>query len=284
MIMGTPFDSTGLEAPAPVYDTEDLAAVLALPDLELMDGESDAANVFWEPRDPNYRVLRDREHYRSWLAEAKALARAGVIPGPSHYEFNGGHWPVFSRGFVDVDSAHILAPPAPSATLLFGYRLDYEDDLDALPHLPNGYAWRALTAQSAGMLCNHPRFIGIVLEPRSEVLGVLSRLIGFADMGGHHCIGGGPVPLGDLVRYGTLLEDLDLSCEMSYEHLEEAVYPLDRSCAEVLSATPVPSASELWPVPESDEDGTVDHLMSLLGAWPVNEDRWGVWVIGPNCD
>jgi hypothetical protein len=276
-------EAASLSLPPRVLDTSDLGEILALGDLALLPGESEMQARIWASAGErsSARVLREREQYRTWLREARFLAARGVRPGPSHYALDDGFFSSFNGGFADAsweDGGSARGSTTPR--VYFGRKLTRSEyDLSALRSFPSG--WRAVSHQSSGVLCRHPRFVGIPLLVKDAMLGAVRALGGFADRlpGGHSCIGLAGVDLSELVAYDRELRDYGLSAEWAYRHLEEAIYPLDRTCAHLISDTVVPSDDVVWP---RKTGGSV--LTNLFASWPGDTAQWGVFIFGDNCD
>jgi hypothetical protein len=212
------------------------------------------------------------------------LAAAGVRPGPSHRVVGDNLHPTFWGAFADADDVAAAEVAAGRMVhrlplVLFGVEVKPSDI--QLPHLPDGYPWVAVAAQTAGIACHHRHLVGVVLEVRHEQLNAVSMLGDFAHGRHHGCVGVGRVALSTLADYAALVAELGLSAEDAYVGLEEACSPLDVSAAPVLSDTPVPLEwSERWPV---DEDASPLERLSNLGPL-FGGDPWAVWVLGENCD
>lgn len=271
-----------LVSPTPFLDTTDLAGLLALGELELLPGEADLG--FTDDHEL-YRRVNERKLYRQWLAEAQALAAAGVPVAPSHRVINDKLYPSYYGAFASVDEIWALRQQTtltyPSDPLLiFAYRYDYKSDTAAVPPLPAGYPWVALTHQSAGIACHHPRFIGLILDPDPARIADLYRISHFADSP-HTCLGAfAPEPLSALVAYSELLDGFSLSAEYSYPFLEEAVYPIDKSHAASLSSTPVPTDDEL----DYDIDASADVIAQLINLSEFPRSHWALFILADNCD
>jgi hypothetical protein len=270
--------------PDPIFDTSDLAALRDQEVLEELPGEAHAysQSIFGDSRDfDSFQRLQDRTRLRSWQRDARALAAAGVRPGPSHTVFGDRPFISYSGGFAEADSLaqdHVIYTP----TAIFGLKLGSTlRDLKDLPTFPPGYDWRAVSHQSSGLLCAHPRFVGIPLTIRPEMLGNVRALANFADHlpGGHTCLGIFGISLTTLSFYHQEIKEYGLSAENVFVHLEEAISPLDRSNATTLSSTPVPTDDEIWPL--SDEGDVMERLSRII---PRDTDRWGVFIFGENCD
>lgn len=273
-------DLSTLPVPTPVLDTTDLSAIVNLPSLPDLPGEATArAELYLETRSPHWDTLTDRHRYRAWVQDATALAAHGVRPGPSHHQVGDRLVPAWTGGFADVTTATPPASLPSDPSVIFGCAVDPAEQAE-LRDFPSGYDWRALTHQSAGMACHHPRFVGMPLSIRPERLGDLYRMTAFPDFHGHDCIGLSQLLLSELVDYHTLLTTLGLSAQRTWSHLQEAVYPLDADCASVVSDTPVPTEDQLCPRPAAPAD-----LATTL-AWFAQHTTspWGVYVFGPNCD
>ena len=282
--MRTPSD---FPAPEPFLATRDLAAVVTLPDLEHVEGEGEAWGEYFELPFEVRRALTERDRYRRWLAEARALAAAGVQPGPSH-TISGDAAYASDTAFAytwELDGRGPYRGDAP--VVILAHRVRGTRDLDReIPFLPSGYPWRAISTQSSGVACHHPRFIGLVLEPTADGLASARRLNRFCDWSGtHQCLGISGVALSDAVAYAWLLRELGLSAEGAWVDLEEAVYPLDRECASRLSATPVPSPEETrlpldevltWRLEEAHPDRPPSGQRGPSALC--------VYVLGDNCD
>lgn len=276
------FTAADLPVPAPFDDVTNTAALLSLPDIAPLAGE-DTVSLFDDHSSEVHRAITNRRRYRTWRSEARVLARAGVVPAPSHVRHGAHQYVSLNGGFADASvlqhdrvAAGLAHPNDP--LIFFGYRLA-DGTPWSPPPLPLGYPWHAITTQSGGVACHHPRFVGVLLDPAPAALGALYRVASFAHDNARCCIGGN-LRLSDLADYRDELTSQGLSCEGPYEWLEEAVYPLDRTCAPALSDTPCPSDDEIWPAPDP-ELAPLDQLL-LLSDHDVT--RWGVWVLGANCD
>ena len=270
---------SNLPRPLPVYDTSDLAGIASLPDLAEAPGEKRAANIFSNTPRKLYNLLSDRARYRTWLTEARVLASQGVRPGPSHTVINAHPYPTWSGAFASDSELPRGFPSDP--LVIFGVVVPHDAARkDELPYLPTGYPWQSITVQSGGMACHHPRFIGFPLKIRKSALGNVYRLASFADLDGHHCVGLFGNALSTLGSYERTVSSMGLSANTPYEHLEEAVYPLDITCAKLLSKTKTPKPAELYsPV---DDDASWSELASSIQSY--DPTSWGVFILGKNCD
>jgi len=288
------FDPYALTRPRPFSDNEDLAAVLALPELELIEGEEEFLNPLSDQvRSLDFisrHLLAVRRDYRRWLAEAKTLAALGVIPGPSHSTDLLNDSPLPRRSaWIDL-LPHYRSD---DLKLLYGFALGPGGDASRYGQLPAGYPWRAFELQTAGVACHHPRIIGFELKIRPKHLDGLRTLTTLPSVEvfhpktkehgtGHVCIGAtGPATLSELARYHELLDAQKLSAEYCYSQLEEGIYPISRQHASRLSLTPVPSDDELWPYPD---DGSVVERFGYLSGLIEATEHLALFVIGPNCD
>lgn len=272
-------------APNPVLDTSDLTAIANLADLETLDGEGAHDDALGAIRGDisteTFYALRARRSYRVWLNEARILAQAGIQPSPSHYSVGDRTVVSLGGGFTTAEAIQADWRMPGDPLVIFAHRIADGTELEAgLPYLPAGWPWRAITVQSAGVACHHPRFVGLVLEPTLAGLTTAYRLNGFCGLRGHRCVGVRDVTLSEARSYADVTERLGLSAEYSWHDLEEAVYPLDAEMTGVLSETPVPSGEDLYPA----EAGPLRFLSGEPDAAIRSWGEFHVYVLGDNCD
>lgn len=249
----------------PIYDTSDLAAIAALEDHQVPYVPVSRGDLF----DASYFKWQEHDSYARWIRDAREMARRGIRPGPSHECHNGKP---LSTSVGAYNWAASRTHPLPR--LMFVYVLDYLDGRHrSMPYVPAGYDWHAWNHQVGGISCNQRSFVGIELEIRDDAREIVEKLAAFPERSGEHrCIGNWRAGLSNVVDYHTLCTEHSLSAEHSWSHIIEGFYPLDRDCADRLSASPIPSTEEL-----------VDEDANGFGGW-FDEDRWMLAVIGPNCD
>jgi hypothetical protein len=144
--------------------------------------------------------------------------------------------------------------------------------------------------QGGGMLCSQAYFYGTVIEPKSEVwkgMSTLSKLLVNSHIGG---LGNRFPALDDVIAYEAVLKALvhpNLSCNNSYQYLEEAVYPVDFTLEAMAALTnqklPDSKNKEEWltfqeEIEHSDKNWLHNfHRGSFL-------KRLQFFILGENCD
>lgn len=136
------------------------------------------------------------------------------------------------------------------------------------------FYFKKIVHQTSGHACNQHYIYGVVLTPKNNIVKNAIKAISDewldSDMG---CFG---VTLSETLKYREQInKTLGVDCNASFQSLEEAFYPIDYSKEnlERLSSKKIP-----------------DNLDDML-EWKDNMDRvfgcinrWGIYILGENCD
>lgn len=144
--------------------------------------------------------------------------------------------------------------------------------------------------QGGGMLCSQAYFYGMVVEPKSEIwkgMSTLSRLLVDSHIGG---LGENFPSLDDVIAYEGILKALvhpTLSCNRCYQHLEEAIYPVDFTPESAIALTnqkiPYYDEQEKWLIPGEKTDSSNKNLFKALRQGSFL-NRLQFFILGENCD
>lgn len=144
--------------------------------------------------------------------------------------------------------------------------------------------------QGGGMLCSQAYFYGMVIEPKSEIwkgMSTLSRLLENSHIGG---LGERFPALDDVIAYEGILKSLvhsSLSCNKCYQHLEEAIYPVDFTpeTATALTNKKIPDRDEKeeWLVAEEKKDDSSENWLNRFHQGSFL-NRLQFFILGENCD
>ncbi len=166
-----------------------------------------------------------------------------------------------------------------------GYEFIDEDKLPVLvlgikqnPSHPRGYKFKVhagavkVGIQTAGYACLHHYFDVVLLKPREPV-----KVKAISKMYLDSCMGmWGRPPLQSMNEYNeTLRELLGVSCELTCHELEEGLYPIDLTQEHIkhLCTNRLPK--------------DLDNLIEWDGSWDRmcgSFNRWGLYILGENCD
>lgn len=159
--------------------------------------------------------------------------------------------------------------------LVLGIKIDFKLQ-PRQPAFKPGREWLNIMHQVSGHACHQVPIVGTVLKPKNvEVLRGMSALEAeYLDSE----LGWGPsdLTLTALNKYRSrLIELLAVDCDYSYGDLREGIYPIDRSQKYLERLT-----DEKFPQ-------QMDDLLADRGGWKQARGvygRWGLWVLGKNCD
>lgn len=136
-----------------------------------------------------------------------------------------------------------------------------------------GKDWIKIAHQTAGHACHQYYFIATVLTPKIELIPKIKDICDEyldSDIG---CFG---VNIQELNSYVDLLKNnLDVDCNWSYDNFEEGIYPIDYSIENLKKLT-----DDIFP---ADLDRLIDWkegLKKYIGC----VHRWGIYILGNNCD
>lgn len=134
-------------------------------------------------------------------------------------------------------------------------------------------AWCEIEHQAGGYACSQFRHNCIILPIKPDAVRGVTAL---TDKWLNSCVGllGGP-RLSDANEYSADLEHLGLTCEFSYMHMMEAVYPFDTSPAALRKLTDFPLPDDLDDLLVFESE--MEKVFGLLG-------RWQAYILGENCD
>lgn len=137
-----------------------------------------------------------------------------------------------------------------------------------------GPQWINLVHTTQGHGCGQRYLIATVLNPTPAAALGMSRLAGEwldSDVG---CYG---APLVDVLTYRENLKLwLGADCNHTYRDFEEAFYPIDIEHLPKLTTDAIPA------IP-ADPDDLIDWDSGMQRACGC-VNRWGLWVLGENCD
>lgn len=135
--------------------------------------------------------------------------------------------------------------------------------------------WIKIGHQTAGHACHQHYFIATIVTPKSEVVNKIKDICDEyldSDIG---CFG---VSLNEIINYSKLLKNnLDVDCLMSYKYFEEAIYPIDYSEENLKKLTDDVFPDDLNELIEWDSDRKFHKFIGCIG-------RWGIYILGGNCD
>lgn len=248
-----------------------LARIAALAESDEVAVAVDFANL---DRDA-VRAAMELERFQRWKRDAIAMARAGIRPGPSHFEVGSEYACTLQGGYMESEmlrhelvSAGMHPFDAPLVVLAFGAGA-HDVNLDVT--MPREVPWIALTHQSSGIACNQVQSVATPVLLHPEGAGRVARLARFADLDGHDCIGITGVRLGELARYKELCDEVALSAEWSWKLLQEGCSPLDASSENLKKLGAMIGGYSL--------DEVIDAVSLDSYQFP-----WSLLVLGPNCD
>lgn len=134
-------------------------------------------------------------------------------------------------------------------------------------------AWVEIEHQGGGHACTQFKRTCILLPIKDSAYKGIRDL---TDKWLDSCVGlmGGP-NLSDANEYSADLRKLGLSCEMSYRHMMEAVYPFDVTAESLrlLTDHPIPDDLDELLIFGSD----LEKVFGIL-------NRWQGYILGENCD
>lgn len=286
-------------------DTRDRTLIAEIATLQPCD--ESLADLFNAEDMQSFLRRSDTVSYRRWRNEAIVVARAGVRPAPSHTQYGTRRYVSLSGAFLDVtdlatelsstsetpnaELSYSAAPGTSSSSwsqndldagqeselpvVIAGVALPDSDTLE-IPFLPSGPHWTAVTAQTAGLACHQPRFIGVpvLLHEHGRMRArEISRFCDSELVDGHNCIGIGGLDYDEAGAYMLHTWNNGVRAEHSYPALEEGCYPVDLTIEnlEQFGTLTGPDAALVEAVRRGE-----------IGSW--RGSRWGIFVFGPNCD
>jgi hypothetical protein len=145
--------------------------------------------------------------------------------------------------------------------------------LDTQYTMKDTSGWRLIKHYSAGHGCHSRLMYGKLLLPREEIKPKLHDI----DYNWYDTDTGiFGTSLDDVLKYRSQLNEiLDVDCNQSYHHFEEAIYPIDCTPENIrkLAVDPVPDSLDQLIV----FDSGVDRMLGVMG-------RWKLYILGDNCD
>lgn len=240
---------------------ETLSAIAALPPVAL---DSPASAGWLAAGDDAARLVR-------WQQSAGELARCGVRPAPSHFLRVDGTAVV---GFDSFFNPEDLFPDRDLATepiVVLAYRFGRTG---TVPSFASGLPWVAISPQTAGYACHHPRVVALVVDLSPEGVERSRILAGYADSfdDGHRCVGLGVVEERERDAYHAMVTRLGLSADHVSDFLEEGFSPLDATVENLAAFGVLPIGADLH------------RVMTLTGSPATTQGRWCLAVLGENCD
>lgn len=206
------------------------------------------------------RARRETEVCARARREAERLQKLGVItaePRP---------WRHSAYGSLDHDFGLDLPQ------LVVGLPVDGKDTFDGIAAFTGGRPWHAISHQSGGHACRHPRIVGTVLRVRADVSDGLHRLANRwcgSEVGGF-----GRVTLDELEDYRSdLRARAGVDCNRSWRWFQEACYPIDVDDLTKVSDEPLPADLDELIVARED-----------TRRWFGPRLRWALWWLGENGD
>lgn len=177
--------------------------------------------------------------------------------------------------FTIEDFFYLPEPFLPALILgIYVPASSFRSDLDSSRdyHFKRGREWKKIAHQTAGLACHQHYIIGTILKPTDHALEGM-RILSKKWLDTNVGLGGGT--LDELNEYRADLKRLfGADCNRSHRHFEEGFYGIDIEFARILTGEKLP-----W-----------DDLDSLI-EWKSGFDRaigcinrWGLWVLGENCD
>jgi len=145
---------------------------------------------------------------------------------------------------------------------------------------PEGYnlkairEWTKIGHQSAGHGCHHIYIQGTILEPKPDIAHQIKIL---NDKWLESDCGIFGVSLDELMEYRMDLKTLfEVDCNISHQHFEEAIYPIDCTPDNIKRLTNENIPENLDDFIEFD-DKPFSRLAGMI-------NRWSLFILGQNCD
>jgi len=140
-------------------------------------------------------------------------------------------------------------------------------------HKMRGRDWKKIAHQTAGNACHSHYIVGTILEPKPELKTKIDML--------NKCwldsnCGVFGVSLDEILKYREQLRDLfGVDCNSSYDHFEEALYPIDcnRNSIEAMTNEELPEELDDF----IDFKSPADKMIGCI-------NRWSLFILGENCD
>ena len=133
--------------------------------------------------------------------------------------------------------------------------------------------WGKIAHQTSGHACHTHYFIGTILTPKSELINKIKDICDEYLDSGIGCFG---VNIHELNSYVDLLKNkLDVHCDWSYKDFEEGLYPIDYTKENLAKLS-----NDIFPDDVDDLIEWENPFKKSIGCI----HRWGIWVLGQNCD
>lgn len=135
-----------------------------------------------------------------------------------------------------------------------------------------GIESKLIAHQTAGHACHQHYFQAIILTPTLEFKNFMIELDKKyldSDLGIFGC------SLNEILEYKQKLSTIGLDCNVSFSSLEEGIYPID-------------TQREFFDIITTDKIiDPLDDMIIWKDKWQefcgfIN--RWGIWILGKNCD
>lgn len=135
------------------------------------------------------------------------------------------------------------------------------------------YKFECIAHQTAGHGCHTQYIFGIRLKPYvPDTLRLIEEKFFESDIGAFG------QSLDSILEYRRMIQDIfDVDCNHSYQDLEEGFYPIDFSNENLRKM-----AVNFKMIPDNPDKMIVwkDKMDELIGC--IN--RWGIYILGKNCD
>ena len=161
-----------------------------------------------------------------------------------------------------------------SPELILGLQFDKKNFSEYPPkklRFKSGREWLNIAHQTAGMACHQHYFTGTILKPKPLTKLVMDRISGSWL---NSNVGLGGITLTDANQYRNDLKTLlKVDCNNSWQSFEEALYPIDVEFLGDLT-------DEKFPKDLDDLIEWRDGFERACGCI----GRWGIYILGKNCD
>lgn len=134
--------------------------------------------------------------------------------------------------------------------------------------------WLHIEHQTAGHGCHHHQITGRLLTPTPQMqIFMYETDKNWLDS----CVGVWGVHLDDILEYRKQLQTQGLDCGESYPSFEEGIYPIDCSVEIVRKVCTDEIPDDLDDFIEWGENPGFEKIAGSVG-------RWGLFILGENCD
>ena len=150
----------------------------------------------------------------------------------------------------------------------------------SLPILEGERSWLKIAHQTAGFACNQHHLLGTVLDPRvkvGEAMCVLDKKWEGS------CVGMYGATLDQVLAYREDLGEIfkaGLDCNFAFQELEEGFYPIDLTPQVLKRLAYDQLPKHLDELVDWDSMPGNPSLNKVFGSL----NRWGLYILGNNCD